>query len=317
MRRDASYPPARYHDPVDRRLTQIIKASRDAKSKAVNLLGIPYDGAVLGRKGAAKGPAEIRRALSFFSNYDVESGLDLLGLRAFDVGDLVPRRGGVAQVQAEVERAVGRELEPDSLLILIGGDNSISLPALRAYAGRFGRIGLVVIDSHLDLRGKIGGNPTSGSSYGLAIGTIPTLDPARVVEMGMHGFLNSKRYAEKANRLGVTVIGAAVVREEGPEAAAKRAFETASDGADAVYLSVDMDSVDLAQVSGVSAPSVGGLSASEVGAMVRVVARRKEVKCADVVETAPDLDPSGRSQIVAATCVVSMMAGFAERRKRL
>lgn len=316
MRIPGKYNAPRFMDPNDKRLVQIIKQSRNPQPKSVNFLGIPFDGAVLGRKGAAEGPAAVRHALSGFSNYNVELGVGLQGARLFDLGDLKVDRRDLLAAHAEIEREVHADLGSDSLLVVVGGDNSLSLPSIRAFRRKFGQIGLIVIDSHLDLRGEIGGRPTSGSSYGLAIKEGGGLIPGRVVEIGVHGFLNSVAYVKKAERLGLSVITAVEVKRRGAQAVAKEAIARASEGAKAVYLSVDMDAVDSGQVSGVSAPSPGGVSSSELFELLYPLANEATVKCADLAELAPSLDPTGRSQVVAATALVYMFAGFHRRRKR-
>lgn len=312
LRAPARYDPPRYSDPDDLRLVQIVRQADKSMPRSVNIVGVPYDGAVLGRKGAEGGPSGIRHAMSGFSNYDVDKRIGLSAGRFFDLGDIVVE-GGVLDVHSQIEREVGRCLRDDSLLAILGGDNSVSLPALRAFGEKFGEIGLIVIDSHLDLRGRIGGKPTSGSSYGLAVETVKGLSPRRVAEVGIHGFLNSQAYVEKAERLGIRIVTASEVRKAGPLAVAKEAWSVVSRGADAVYLSVDADAVDLAHVSGVSAPSAGGIDSVELFEMVGWITRQAKVKCADIVEVAPSLDPTGRSGVVAATALVEMLAGFLGR----
>lgn len=275
-------------------------------------MGIPFDGAVLGRKGAKEGPAAIRQAMVGFSNYNVELGIGLEDARVFDLGDMIVDKD-VLKAHKQIESEVIQDLEGSSLLAILGGDNSISLPSLRAFERKFGEIGLIVLDSHFDLRGKIGGMPTSGSSYGLAIENLGGIDPRRVVEIGIHGFLNSRKYYEKAKKLGIKVYTARDVCELGPATVAKGAYQAASKGAQAVYLSVDFDSVDISHVSGVSAPSAGGMSSSQLFELVHEVARQTMVKCADLVELAPSLDLSEKSQRVAAATLVYLIAGFASR----
>ena len=316
MREVPRYPSPSYNDPDDRRIVQIIRRSAYPVPEAVNILGVPFDGAVLGRKGAAGGPDAIRQSMGGFSNYNVELGVGLERARIYDIGNLALGEDlTVEEAHTLVESEVSADLAPGSMLAILGGDNSISLPALRATGGKFGKLGLIAIDSHFDLRGRIGGKPTSGSSYGLAVETVPSLDPRRVVEVGIHGFLNSRRYFEKAKKLGITVRTAVDVRREGAEAVAKEAYALASSGADAVYLSVDMDSVDLGQVAGVSAPSAGGIAADELQTMAYEIARNRKVKAADIVELAPNLDPAGGSQRVAASVLMCLVAGFSSRKR--
>ncbi|MDG7008312.1 MAG: agmatinase family protein [Nitrososphaerota archaeon] len=314
MRKPASYPVPSYSDPNDKRLVQIVRPDEVSQPKAVNILGVPFDGAVLGRKGAAGGPGAIRQVMGGFSNYNVELGVGLEDANVSDLGDLVLYDDDVEKVHSLVEMEVGKELRDDSLLVILGGDNSVSLPALRANAKKFGKLGLVVVDSHLDLRGELNGKPTSGSSYGLAIEE-GILDPRNVVEVGAHGFLNARVYVDKAKRLGVRLFTAEELSRRGPGAVAREACALASRGTDAVYLSFDLDAVDLAQVSGVSAPSAGGMWARNAFVLMYEVAKVAKVKCADLVELAPALDPSGKSERVAAGALTYLIAGFVARNR--
>lgn len=276
-------------------------------------MGVPFDGAVLGRKGAKGGPAAIRQAMGGFSNYNVELGIGLEDARVFDLGDIVVDEE-LLKAHYQIESEVALDLGESSLLAILGGDNSISLPSLRAFERKFGDVGLIVLDSHFDLRGKIGGRPTSGSSYGLAIESLGGIDPRRVVEIGIHGFLNSRKYYAKAKKLGIKIFTAKDVVELGIAAVANEAYQIASKEAQAVYLSVDLDAVDISYVPGVSAPSAGGMTSQQLLELVFSITKQAKVKCADLVELAPLLDPSGKSQRVAATVLVYMIASFASRK---
>ncbi|MDG6989217.1 MAG: agmatinase family protein [Nitrososphaerota archaeon] len=315
MKRAASYPAQTYDDPNDVRFVRIVRPADASQKDAVNIIGVPFDGGVLGRRGAAGGPPAIREAMSGFSNYNVELGESLEGSRVFDLGDLLVDQEDVLKAHPQIEAEMAKCLAGNSLLVVLGGDNSLSLPCIRASGAKFGKLGLIVIDSHFDLRGRIGGKPTSGSSYGLAIETMRELDPRRVVEVGVHGFLNSKDYFEKAKKLGIKVVTASEARSKGPREVAKEAYEAASDGADAVYLSVDLDAVDLSYVSGVSAPSAGGIPADYLLDLLYELGKMPGVRCADLVELAPSLDPTGKSARVAASALVYLIAGFNSRRK--
>lgn len=294
-------------------MVQVIQRADEAEPRAVNILGVPFDGAVLGRRGARDGPSGIRQGMAGLSNYNVELGAGLEGARVFDLGDVVVDNEDGFKAHAAIQGEVSSSLRDDSLLSILGGDNSISLPAISACSNKFGRLGLVVIDSHLDLRGEIDGKPTSGSSYGLAVER-GMVDPRNVVEIGVHGFLNSRVYFEKAKDLGIAIYTAEDVSRRGPRAVARDAYRLASKGADAVYFSFDIDAVDLAQVSGVSAPSPGGMWARNAFALAYDIATGETVKCADIVELAPSLDPTGGSERVAATALVYLIAGFVHRR---
>ncbi|MEM0117831.1 MAG: arginase family protein [Conexivisphaerales archaeon] len=314
MRKEAAaYPTPTYKDRHDRRMVSIIRRSNAPMNESVNILGIPFDGATLGRKGSSEAPRAIREALRFNSNFNPEIGISLARARIYDLGDLVLNEQDVKDVHRAIGKEVRRCIRPSSLLILIGGDNSISLPAITALS-KCGNLGLIVVDSHYDMRGEIAGKPTSGSSYYLALKRHGERLKGRVAYIGQHGFLNSLFYANRAEKLGVKVFTASDVLKEGALAIARSAYSIASEGADCVYLSVDIDCVGLAEVSGVSAPSPSGLSSAQLFSICTYLASREKVKVVDVVETSPSLDQTGRSQIVAATTLCYLAAGFELRK---
>jgi len=148
LRRPPAYAAPRFFDPKDRRFVWIVQKADSAQANAVNLLGVPYDGAVLGRKGAAEGPQAIRQVMGASSNYSPELGVDLLDARVFDLGDLVLESEDVERMQTQVQREVADTLDRSSLLVLLGGDNSISLGSITACAGKFGKIGMIILDAH-------------------------------------------------------------------------------------------------------------------------------------------------------------------------
>jgi formiminoglutamase len=310
---DPSYPTPPYKDPLDKRIVSIIRKNNKAQEGSLNIVGIPFDGATLGRRGSRLAPNYIRDSLRFDSNFNVETGDLLLEVKMNDLGDMVFSDEEIDSIHGDIQRLVSLNIKERSLLILLGGDNSISLPAILACANRYTNVGLIVIDSHFDLRGKIRNRPTSGSSYGLAIEALGSRISNRVVELGIHGFVNSYKYMRKAQRIGVTFFTAEDVRKYGATTSARRAYQIAAEGADCVYLSLDLDSVDISQVSGVSAPSPGGLCAQDVFDIIYFIASRPKVKCADIVETSPPLDPTGKTPVVAATSLLYMAAGFGLR----
>ncbi|MEM3267638.1 MAG: agmatinase family protein [Conexivisphaerales archaeon] len=317
MRRPVSYPEPSYNDIKDKRFISLITAAEKTLQGSINLVGIPYDGATLGRKGSAQAPAAIRNALRFNSNYDAQLGLDLTDLHIADLGDIV-LPDEVFSAHEQIRKEIIQLIKKDSLLLVLGGDNSLSLPLIQSYSEIFGNIGLVVLDSHFDLRDEINGKPTSGSSYNLAMKNLGyRLSPSRVVYIGLHGFLNSVEYAREARKKGITIFTEQDVKGYGATTLAKRAYDIASHDSNAVYLSIDMDSVDLSYVSGVSAPSPAGLTALELYDISFYLASRKKIFCVDIVETSPPLDPTSKSEIVAANLICYLSAGFKARLKLL
>jgi agmatinase len=113
----------------------------------ITVIGIPYDGAVCARPGAAKGTERIR----FWSQYLTPFSEDrtrLADMRVCDLGDVEIRDqmkdfDGVRQKVAALP----------NIPILLGGDHSVTIPILQGQRQRFAdkRLGVLWLDAHPDL----------------------------------------------------------------------------------------------------------------------------------------------------------------------
>jgi agmatinase len=95
---------------------------------------------------------------------------------------------------------------------------------------------------------------------------------------------------------------------------AEEALERAGDGVDHLFLSVDIDGLDQSIAPGCSAPGSGGLTFEEARLLVEVVAADPRCRAMDVVEVAPDLDPTGNTARVAAQLVAHFAGAVHFRR---
>src|SRR5690242_18440436 len=124
----------------------------DAAKADLLIAGIPYDGAVIGRKGCKDGPAAIRDAFRWLGGWDPK-GVSLKGLAVHDAGDAPVAAGDTLRTHALVQAHLGKLLSRRQPLVVLGGDNSLSYATFRALHDAYGgRWGLVVLDAHYDLR---------------------------------------------------------------------------------------------------------------------------------------------------------------------
>jgi formiminoglutamase len=80
-----------------------------------------------------------------------------------------------------------------------------------------------------------------------------------------------------------------------------------------VYVTLDADAVDVADVPGVSAPNVLGLSGMEVIACARLAGESRQVTSFDLVEINPTFDRDGQSARWAALVIWYFLVGLAHR----
>jgi agmatinase len=242
-------------------------------SRAVALLGLPWDRHSSSGPGAALGPAAIRRALADHAgNWFASDGTDLGRPELLaDMGDL-DLSDPARDAEAITEAAAGLLAGGHSLLSL-GGDHAVTFPLMRAYAEAHPGLSIVHIDAHPDLYDDFKGDPLSHAS-----------PFARIMEAGLAGSLvqigvraSNPHQAEQARRFGV--------RSFGPEELSA-ALAALPDGP--TYLSIDLDGLDPAFAPGVKHYEPGGLTVREVLAVI--AAAPGPLVGADIVELCPERD---------------------------
>ncbi|HLE47891.1 MAG TPA: formimidoylglutamase [Candidatus Thermoplasmatota archaeon] len=302
--------PRRAFDEHDPRALDVVKAWTDEKLPDFALLGVPFDGAVIGRKGAAEGPAAIRDALRYSSSYSFEEDVDLYGMSVGDIGDVIVPSDNVARAQVQISEALEAVWKGGAQPLILGGDNSITFAAVRALAQRTtGKVGIIDFDAHHDVRVPKNG-PTSGTPYYQIVEELAgKVDPKNIAQVGLRRFANSKMYREWATRKGIRQFSMKEIRRNGFTGVLESALEATTDGVEALYVSLDMDVVDQAWAPGVSSPSPDGLTPRDVFDGVQAAANRSLCKGFEVVETAPSLDPTGNTQRVAALAVLHYLVG--------
>ena len=288
-------------DPHDEQFGDIIEPATldSAEEYSAVLVSEPYDGAVIGRPGAREGPAAIRASLAGVKSHHFDAG------PVRSVGDLgtidVPDGQSVSETQAAIQAVTAEIHEQDTVPFFFGGDNSLTYPNVAPLLVSEGSVGVISLDAHLDCR-TVEGEPTSGSPYRQL--HEEGLDAMAV--LGARHFETSTAYAEFLRSVGGGIITAETVGAN-PTAAAHRALSALGD-VEAVYVSVDVDVLDVTAAPGVSAPTPGGLLSRELFELVSSLASSDRLAGFEVVETAPPLCPDGRTADVAARVVAHALA---------
>ncbi|WP_435346550.1 formimidoylglutamase [Haloarchaeobius sp. HRN-SO-5] len=290
-------------DPNDEQFGDVVEGAtlETADEYDAVLVGEPYDGAVIGRTGAADGPTAIRESLAGVKTHHFDAG-PVRGVG--DLGDVaLPAAGGVEAVQDAVAETTAAVHATDALPVFLGGDNSLTVPNVRPLLDA-GSVGVLNFDAHLDCREVPDDGPTSGTPYRQLFEA--GLDAYACV--GARHFETSSAYDDFVRERGAEVRVAEEVGDD-PVATVDGALESLGD-VDRVYVSVDVDVLDAAFAPGVSAPTPGGITTRECYRMLRVAASDDRVAGFEVVETAPSLDRDGTTVDAAARAVAHFLAGW-------
>jgi agmatinase len=279
----------------------------------VAIIGLPSDSGAPFRPGARMGPNAMRTMSIMLRPINPWRGninvFDVL--RVADAGDSNVVPGYEMESLAMMETALDAVVQAGVVPCGIGGDHSVSLPALRAVAKRHGPLSLVHFDSHTDTWDSYfdGKRYSTGTMFrrGVEEGII---DPARSIQIGMRGSLFMPDDVSQSEDLGYLVVTTDEMLAMGPEALADLvADRTAGNPA---YLSLDLDFIDPAFAPGVATGECGGPSSHQVLTLLRTLHDLNPVGC-DVVELNPPYDGLGQvTALLGATVMAEFLALLAE-----
>lgn len=260
----------------------------------------------------ANGPEGIRKGMSAFTanfaHHDFDAGGAILphGIKAVDHGDLAFDEDNAAGNRETIRKAVCQVLEKNAVPIVLGGDDSIPIPMLEAFAGR-GQFTILQIDAHIDWRDSHEGERMGLSSTMRRASEMEHIET--IVQVGQRG-LGSARPGdvEDAKNWGAKLIPAKDICANGVDAA----LGFIAPGSK-VIVCMDCDGMDPSVMPGVIGRAPGGLSYWHIIELLEGVARKAEIAAMDLVEFMPERDIDGLGALTAGRIVVTTMALIARQ----
>jgi arginase len=290
--------------------------------KKVRLIGVPMD---LGqnRRGVDMGPSAVRYA-------GLQARLTKLGYDVQDEGNVfVPNpEEEVAEGQSRRLKAVvsacqsifelGRQcVSGDEFPIFLGGDHSMSIGTVASAAPEGEQIGLIWVDAHGDF--NIPETSPSGNIHGMPVAVLigqgdeklvnigypgPKVHPTHIVQIGIRTLDPLER--DRLNQSGINVFTMRHLDELGMAAVARQALDQLRH-LSRIHVSLDMDSLDPAEVPGVGTPVPGGLTYREAHLLMEILGDSGRVSSMDVVEINPILDQGNKTAELAVELVASLL----------
>ncbi len=282
----------------------------DAIDADVAILGAPFDFGTQFRPGARFGPRAIREASTLFSfghggAYDHEDDITYLPsetTRIVDLGDADIVHTSTEKSHQNIKLGVEKCLEAGALPVVLGGDHSVNIPCIDAFAAdceKNGPIHLVQIDAHLDFVDerhgvRFGhGNPMRRAAEKSYVSGLTQIGIRNVSSTAKEGY-------EDARRMGSDILSVRQLRKLGTEAVLDRIPVGAR-----YYVTIDIDGFDPSIAPGTGTPSHGGFLYYEVLELLDGLTQRGDVVGLDLVEVAPDYDHTGSTAILAAQILMN------------
>jgi agmatinase len=291
------------------------KENLAAEKVRAAFVGVPYEGGNISnifRSGVSRGPRAVRAASTHLTPYNWELDMDIVAhYNLRDCGDVPVVHTDAAKTRDILEGFTDNLLDAGVLPVYVGGDHSIPVPIGRSLSARTsGKMGFLVLDSHLDTAEDMDGDPFTNCSLHPRFLEFGNVEPQNIAIIGHHG--NSIRPTEVAwiEEHGINVYFQNDVWERGIESVVNEALDRVWDGVDTVYVSFDTDVVDAAYMPGTCSSEPGGLTSRELLKAARLIGARG-FHMLDAVEHAPAWDNNEISARLVVYFIINSLAANA------
>ncbi len=249
----------------------------DFERAKVILVPAPYEGTVTYRKGTANAPSAIFEASNNMELFDEELNVDTykIGIHTMaplDITGLSP--------EAMIDKVYKTEkdiLAAGKFPVLIGGEHSVSIGAVKAAKDAAGDISVLQLDAHCDLRNEYKGSKNSHACTGRRIQEI-----APLVQLGMRSFSKEEKdFLAASNNIARSVNALDILNDSLWD---KKTLDALKEK---VYITIDLDVMDPSIMPAVGTPEPGGLGWYLILDILRLITQNKEIVGFDIVELAP------------------------------
>ena len=245
-------------------------------SAAAVLIPVPIDSTTSFRAGARHGPAAIIAASAALEDYDVELDVDVAEFGIHTAPPLEPHVGDPYQMVERVRSAVSHYAVQGSgkLTGVIGGDHSASIGSAFAHLELRPGLAVFYIDAHADLR-----DDYQGTAWGHGSGARRIAERCPISLVGVRTLALEERQYIEDNHIPTSLW---------PPASDSDLDDIIAALPSDVYVSIDLDVLDPAEMPAVGTPEPGGMRWADLTSILRRVCQERRVVGFDVCELAPD-----------------------------
>jgi len=279
----------------------------------VGLVGVPSSKTSIGPNLASEAPNSIKASWVVNTTYSPDYDVDLATLRVRELGDVATPVTNIEQGILDIEESLrGVFSQPEGFLpIVIGGDHAITAPSVRAFckANPDKQVGLIHFDAHNDVRVMDHG-PTNGTPIRGILTSGVRVSGKNLVQVGIHGFMNASYYKRWVEGKGGTIMTAREIRRGGMEEAIRRAIEIAGRDTDAIYVTVDIDVLELGYAPGTTVATADGIHPTDLFEALFILGQDPRVEAIDFVELDPYRDVADITTRTFNSAILTFLAGY-------
>ncbi|WP_296868185.1 agmatinase [uncultured Methanobrevibacter sp.] len=250
--------------------------NEEIKENSYGIIGVPFDSTTSYHSGARLGPIVVREASFGFEKFNTVFNKSLTAT-FYDFGDVNVVPGNCEKTSQIVEDTVNEILDMNLKPIIIGGEHSASIGAIKALCERYEKLTVIHFDAHRDLAFEFIGEKYSHATVmrrahemGADLVQIGIRSSSLEEEEFVKSTYNIQTFKNKDAHKHMDAIKYYLTNIDGP-----------------IYISIDMDVIDPAVAPNVGNPTPGGLLVHEIESILKTLCH-KTIVGLDVVETASD-----------------------------
>ena len=236
----------------------------------------PFGRTVTYQTGTERGPAAIIAASANLEWYDIELDAEPYRRGIHTLSVVEPHAmGSSGAMVAWVQATARRILDAGKFPVLLGGEHSASIGAVRACAKRFPGLTVLSLDAHTDLRDRYDGSPLNHACVMRRV-----LKAAQPVLVGIRSTHAEANKTIKKHAIATFPAEEVLFTKDFPKRLLRALGPT-------VYVSIDLDVFDPGLMPATGTPEPGGLDWYDVLRILHLVFEHRTVVGADVVELRP------------------------------
>ncbi len=271
----------------------------------IGIVGVPFDGGTSYRPGARFGPSAIRNISSLGRGFHWGREKHIFeSAKVADIGDCSTVPISLEKTHKKIEEFFSPLVKDDKKFIAVGGDNSITLPILRALSKtRKQKLNIIHFDAHFDTYPAAWDCEYHHGTFLRNAIEEGLVDPKNTVQIGMRGPFVDYKDAEYSKKNKITVFNMDDIRKKSIQEFVKKLpkFDKGL-----TYICFDIDCLDPAYAPGTGTPVPGGLTTYETQQILRALKIKNLAGC-DLVEVSPAYDHADLTTLAAMDTIFEML----------
>lgn len=275
--------------------------------------GVPFDTGAVNRCGARFGPMAVRAFASYSNGFGWNTNLNVYGedAKGTDLGEIAVKNGYTEPSLAAIEKGLGAIYDTDTIAIVIGGGQVITLPELRALNKKYGKVSLIHFSNDRSVTEH--GDHTDDGNMLLKAVSEDLIDLEHSVQLGIRGGYSSREERNIFRDKGLTVMEAYDMHKM----SLASIIDTIESkvGSSKCVISLDLGFLDPTNAPGVDNPKMGGFTTYDIRTILREIIQHVDMRSFDLVNLTYMFDAGEISSQACDGILTDVVCALAKRKQ--